>query len=346
MTPERVMNVPKIESRKVPIISDTFQRFSMPRFSWIITECRNAVIVSHGSKRGVLHRVPRPDAAPAQLDVGPPHAEGDADRQEEPRHQRPFPHRDDPAGVEPPGQQRRDRERERDGDADVAEIQHRRVHHHAGVLQLRIEPAPVGRREGEPLERIGAAEQHHRDEERDDQAGDAGDVGQQAPVARRGQRLRQRAEDRQDHRPEQQRALLSGPERRNEVVGRQVARRVRRHVLDVEIVREDSLPQRNRGHQQRGAHRVGRRASLPRRARGGAASGPKKAMAALQHPSRSAAQSAKVPSSVMTGSGFLAGLLPDRARSASRTWRSRRWRGTFRRGPACPRRPRRCRWRR
>ena len=29
-------------------ISDTFQTFSMPRFSWIIIECRKAVPTSHG----------------------------------------------------------------------------------------------------------------------------------------------------------------------------------------------------------------------------------------------------------------------------------------------------------
>ena len=28
--------------------SDTFQTFSIPRFSWTIAECRNAVPVSHG----------------------------------------------------------------------------------------------------------------------------------------------------------------------------------------------------------------------------------------------------------------------------------------------------------
>ena len=35
--------------RKVRITRDMFHTFSMPRFSWIITECRNAVAVSHGS---------------------------------------------------------------------------------------------------------------------------------------------------------------------------------------------------------------------------------------------------------------------------------------------------------
>ena len=32
------------------MISARFQRFSIPRFSWIMTEWRKAVIVSHGRK--------------------------------------------------------------------------------------------------------------------------------------------------------------------------------------------------------------------------------------------------------------------------------------------------------
>src|SRR5882757_7538595 len=48
ITPERVRNVPSIESRKVAKMSAMFQTFSMPRFSCIMTECRNAVPVSHG----------------------------------------------------------------------------------------------------------------------------------------------------------------------------------------------------------------------------------------------------------------------------------------------------------
>ena len=47
-TPLRVRNVPKIESMKVEKISHMFQVFSMPRFSCIITECRNAVPVNQG----------------------------------------------------------------------------------------------------------------------------------------------------------------------------------------------------------------------------------------------------------------------------------------------------------
>src|ERR1700681_888776 len=48
ITPERVRKVPSMESRKVAKMSAMFQTFNMPRFSCIITECRNAVPVSQG----------------------------------------------------------------------------------------------------------------------------------------------------------------------------------------------------------------------------------------------------------------------------------------------------------
>ena len=48
ITPERVRNVPKIERLNASATSTMFQTFSIPRFSWIITECRNAVAASHG----------------------------------------------------------------------------------------------------------------------------------------------------------------------------------------------------------------------------------------------------------------------------------------------------------
>src|SRR2546426_665650 len=48
-TPLRVSSVPRIHSMNVKNTSQTFHTFIMPRFSCIITECRNAVPVSHGS---------------------------------------------------------------------------------------------------------------------------------------------------------------------------------------------------------------------------------------------------------------------------------------------------------
>ncbi len=48
MRPARVRNVPKIVSRKVIVISTTFQIFSMLRRSWIIVECTYALAPNHG----------------------------------------------------------------------------------------------------------------------------------------------------------------------------------------------------------------------------------------------------------------------------------------------------------
>jgi hypothetical protein len=46
--PDRTRNVPRSASTNVAMISDTFQIFSIPRFSWTMIECRNAVPTSHG----------------------------------------------------------------------------------------------------------------------------------------------------------------------------------------------------------------------------------------------------------------------------------------------------------
>src|SRR5690242_7192431 len=48
MTPERVRKVPKIERIHAARINPRFHFFSIPRFSWIMTECRNADIISQG----------------------------------------------------------------------------------------------------------------------------------------------------------------------------------------------------------------------------------------------------------------------------------------------------------
>ena len=49
-TPDRVRNVPKSESENARMTRSTFQTRSIPRFSWIITECRKAVAASQGIK--------------------------------------------------------------------------------------------------------------------------------------------------------------------------------------------------------------------------------------------------------------------------------------------------------
>ena len=52
-----------------------FHTFSMSFFSWIITECRNAVHDEPRHEGRVLDRIPRPVAAPAEHLVGPERAE-------------------------------------------------------------------------------------------------------------------------------------------------------------------------------------------------------------------------------------------------------------------------------
>ncbi len=47
-TPDRTRNVPSSASTNVVTISDTFQTFSIPRFSCTMIECRNAVPTSQG----------------------------------------------------------------------------------------------------------------------------------------------------------------------------------------------------------------------------------------------------------------------------------------------------------
>ena len=47
--PLRTRNVPTIASVPVASVSETFQIFSIPRFSWICTEWISAVAVSQGS---------------------------------------------------------------------------------------------------------------------------------------------------------------------------------------------------------------------------------------------------------------------------------------------------------
>src|ERR1700716_2081452 len=48
-TPLRVSSVPRMQRKNVQNTNHTFHTFIIPRFSCIITECRNAVPVSHGS---------------------------------------------------------------------------------------------------------------------------------------------------------------------------------------------------------------------------------------------------------------------------------------------------------
>ena len=129
---------------------------------------------------------------------------------------------------------------------------------HPEVLELRIEAPAVGRSERQALERVGA-EEHDAHEECDDRRGDPGHIRHEVRVAARRQQLRQAREEREHHRPEEERSLLAGPERGDDEVGREVAAGVGGHVLDVEVVGDEPLPEGDRRHDEAaedGVHRA------------------------------------------------------------------------------------------
>ena len=62
----RVRNVPRIAKQNVAKTSHMFHTFNMPRFSCIITECRNAVPVSQGMSEAFSTGIPSPVSAPSE----------------------------------------------------------------------------------------------------------------------------------------------------------------------------------------------------------------------------------------------------------------------------------------
>ncbi len=185
-------------------------------------------------QRCVLDRVPCVVAAPSDLDVRPVGAEELSEAEKRPRSQRPAARCDDPALVGAAGEHRARGEGERDREADVAEVEHRRVRHHVGVLQARRQPRSVDRG-GLCAERARDCDEHEREERRDatEHGHDPCDqVAQQASVHSDGQR----AVSGEHQEPQEQRALLPTPECAQRVDGRQGAVRVRRDVREREVV--------------------------------------------------------------------------------------------------------------
>ena len=256
----RVRNVPRTVSANVPTISDRFQTFSIPRRSCTSTECRNAVPKQPRQQRDVLDRVPRPVPAPAEDAVGPQRAQRQADRQEDPGRDRPSARDAHPRVTHPPRDQRGDRERERHREPDEPEVQERRVRRHQRmVLQQRERAAPVGRSGGERRERRRGPQdqdqverrdaEHHRERPREGLGAAAtepeGDRGQVAT---------------EDEVPQQQRALVRGPECQHLEEGGGRAAGVRRDVAQREVVREQRREHREVRDDDEREQRVRRRA--------------------------------------------------------------------------------------
>ena len=222
---ERTRNVPMIASVAGGQDSDTFHTFSIPRFSWIITEWMNAVHGQPRHQRGVLDRVPGPVAAPAELGVGPARAEQDPDPQEQPGRQREPPRHRDPFGAQPPGDAaRRSRTRTGSSAACTPSTASAGGSSSLGCSSSGSRPAPSAgglawsrtgwRRTPSATMKNAAEAEQHRGRVRRDLAHPA--AGQEQDQAR---------PQRQQPHPQQQRALLRGPRRRQLVERRRGASR-------------------------------------------------------------------------------------------------------------------------
>ena len=202
----------------------------------------------------VLDRIPAPVAAPAQLLVRPDHAEREAEGEEQPADHRPAPHGPQPGVVEIAGDQRRHAERVRDRHPHKADVERRRVNDHVRVLEQRVEPPPFSRRRGEErVERVPVND-HQEQEERLDDRDDGDDVRDQlaVPLAVGGDG--ERAEDRQQEHPEEDRAVQAAPVRRDLVEERLLEIGIALDVLD-RVVADDERVDDDAGgdrHQRRG----------------------------------------------------------------------------------------------
>ena len=135
-----------------------------------------------------------------------------ADAEGRPGDQRPAARRDDPALVGATGEECAHRERERHRQADVAEVEERRVRHHVRVLEARVEPGAVERghlrreraRHGDEEEREPDRDRGEHRRHPDDEVAGAVAID---PDGERGV-------PGQDQEPEEQRAFLPAPERR------------------------------------------------------------------------------------------------------------------------------------
>src|ERR1700677_3601396 len=118
-------------------------------------------------ERGVLDRIPEPEAAPAERVISPEGSGGDAKREKAPCDQSERPHEARPGRVDPALDQRRRSERIDDREADIAEIEQGRMDREAGVLQDWIEVASLERRGREALERVRGQENEGEEGEAD-----------------------------------------------------------------------------------------------------------------------------------------------------------------------------------
>ncbi len=152
-------------------------------------------------------------------------------------------------------------------------------------------------------------------------AGYPGDVGHQVGVASGRQQLGGGGEEREHHRPEEEGALLAGPEGGEDVVGGQIAAGVGGDVLDVEVVGDQPLPQRDGGHQPDSRTRRTPSGSPTGTAPAARASARRTRCTTHQSAERRRPRGRIVPAVSWNVRPW------ERPRSGNRTWRAHRWRG-------------------
>ncbi|MNZ64235.1 hypothetical protein D3C78_824020 [compost metagenome] len=205
-----------------------------------------------GHEGGVFHRVPEPPAAPAQLVVGPPGAEHDADAEEGPGDDGPGPRPARPGRVQAAAEQGGDGEGEGHREAHVAHVEHRRVDDQAEVLQQRVEVVAVGRHvRQQAVERVGSDDQEQQEADAD-HPHHRQHAGQHLLRQLAGEHRYGEGPAAEDQRPEQQRTLVGAPDGAELVVPGQRAVGVAGHVGHREVIHHEGVGQAAEGERQEG----------------------------------------------------------------------------------------------
>ncbi len=214
--------------------------------------------VNHGSRPGVLDRIPAPEAAPAEFLVGPDHPERQPERQAEPRHHGPAAHGPQPAVVQVPGDERGDAEGKRNGHPDEAQVHRGRVDGHVEVLEQRIQAGAGPRRVGEIGRKRVVVRDHQEQEEHLHDAQRRHDVRDELPMPFLVDPHGRRAEQRQQEHPEHDRAVEAAPVGRQLVAERLRALGIALHVLDGEVADHERVDDDAGGHRHQRRHQIQR----------------------------------------------------------------------------------------
>ena len=94
-------------------------------------------------KRGVLHGIPAPVAAPPEHLIRPVTADEDAGTEERPRDERPATHRSEEARLRRRLYHALERVGKGHGEQCITDEDDRRMHRHPRILQQRIHPMPI-----------------------------------------------------------------------------------------------------------------------------------------------------------------------------------------------------------